>query len=99
MYDTMDATLKFADNKIIKWDGKSRNNYGTYGSDRGTIIYGTEGTVFVDRNKYMLYDRKGDVIKSHDSASKEAGNVLGGGGDMSTKHVQNFFDGVRGKAS
>jgi len=97
MYDTMEATFKFAGNKIIVWDGKSRNNYNTYGSDRGTIIFGTEGTVFVNRNEYKLYDRKGDVIKSHDSASIEAGNALGGGGDMSTKHVQNFFDGIRGK--
>jgi len=97
MYDTMEATFKFAGNKIIIWDGKSRNNYNTYGSDRGTVIYGTEGTVFVNRNEYKLYDRKGEVIKSHDSASNEAGNALGGGGDMSTKHIQNFFDGIRGK--
>ena len=97
MYDTMDATFKFADNKIIKWDGKSRNNYNTYGSDRGTLIYGTEGTVFVNRNKYVLYDRNGSVLRDYESATKEAGNVLGGGGDMSTLHVQNFFDGIRGK--
>ena len=98
MYDTMEATFKFAGNKIIVWDGKSRNNYNTYGSDRGTVIYGTDGTVFVNRNEYKLYDRKGEIIKSHDSATSEAGNTLGGGGDMSTKHAQNFFDGVRGKA-
>lgn len=99
MYDTMEATFKFAGNKIIKWDGKSRNNYNTYGSDRGTLIYGTEGTVFVNRNKYVLYDRNGSVVRDYESASKEAGNVLGGGGDMSTLHVQNFFDGIRGKVS
>ena len=99
MYDTMEATYKFAGNKIIKWDGKSRNNYNTYGSDRGTLIYGTEGTVFVNRNKYVLYDRNGSVIKDFESASKEAGNVLGGGGDMSTLHVTNFFNGIRGKVA
>ncbi|WP_445737029.1 Gfo/Idh/MocA family protein [Mariniflexile sp.] len=99
MYDTMDATFKFADNKIIKWDGKARNSYNTYGGGRGTIIYGTEGTVFVDREKYKLYDRKGDLIKESKSTSSEAGNVLGGGGDTSTGHVQNFFDGIRGKAT
>jgi len=98
MYDTMEATFKFAENKIIVWDGKSRNNYNTYGSDRGTLIYGTEGTVFVNRSKYMLYSRNGELLRSYDSDSVEAGNVLGGGGDMSTKHVQNFFDGIRGKA-
>jgi predicted dehydrogenase len=48
MYDTMDATFRFSGNKIIKWDGKSRNGYDTYGGGRGTIIYGSEGAVFVD---------------------------------------------------
>jgi len=98
MYDTMDATFEFPGDKIIKWDGKSRNNYNTYGSDRGTVIYGTEGTVFVNRDKYMLYNRQGELIRERESTTDEAGNALGGGGDMSTKHIQNFFDGVRGKA-
>ena len=98
MYDTMDATFRFAGNKIIKWDGKSRNGHKTYGSDRGTIIYGSEGTVFVNRDKYILYDRGGKVMKERASISSEAGTALGGGGDMTTGHVINFFDTIRGKA-
>ena len=97
MYDTMEATFRFAGNKVIQWDGKSRNAAQTYGAGRGTLIYGTEGSVFVDRNQYRLYDRKGTLVKSYDSASQEAGTALGGGGDMSTSHVVNFFDAVRGK--
>lgn len=97
MYDTMDATFRFADNKIIKWDGKSRNGYDTYGGGRGTIIYGSEGAVFVDRGKYILYDRSGKVVKDSKSASNEAGTALGGGGDTTTAHVVNFFDTIRGK--
>jgi predicted dehydrogenase len=98
MYDTMDVTFRFAGNKIIQWDGKSRNGYETYVGGRGTIIFGSEGTVFVDRNGYTLYDRAGKVIKDSKSASKEAGIALGGGGDMSTAHVVNFFDAIRGKS-
>jgi predicted dehydrogenase len=97
MYDTMEATFRFAGNKVIQWDGKSRNGVQTYGAGRGTLIYGTDGSVFVDRNQYKVYDRKGELVKSFDSASQEAG-ALGGGGDMSTRHVVNFFDAVRGKA-
>lgn len=99
MYDTMEATFRFDGNKIIQWDGKSRNGYDTYGGGRGTIIYGSEGTVFVNRNKYILYDRTGKVIKDSKSASEEAGTALGGGGDMTTAHVMNFFDAIRGKAT
>lgn len=98
MYDTMDATFIFPDDKVIKWDGKSRNGHHTYGADRGVIIYGTEGSVFVNRAKYILYDRSGKVVKESTGKSNEAGTALGGGGDMTTTHVMNFFDAVRGKA-
>jgi predicted dehydrogenase len=99
MYDTMDATLKFPGNKIIKWDGKSRNGYRTYGGDRGTVIYGTEGSVFLNREGYTLYDRGGKKIKDSKSVGSEAGNALGGGGDMTDTHVVNFFNVIRGKES
>ncbi|MGQ1891469.1 Gfo/Idh/MocA family protein [Thermophagus sp. OGC60D27] len=97
MYDTMDATLRFPGNKIIKWDGKSRNGHNTYGGGRGTIIYGTEGTVWVDRGGYKLYDRNGHLIREKQSGTSEGGTQLGGGGDMSTQHVRNFFEAIRGK--
>ena len=95
MYDTMEATFKFDDNKSIKWDGRSRNGYDTYGHGRGTIIYGSEGSVFVDRNKYVVYDRKGNVVEDNESAEKESGLALGGGGSATTLHVQNFFNAIR----
>lgn len=98
MYDTMEATFRFEGDKIIQWDGKSRNGYDTYGGGRGTIIYGSEGAVFVDRGKYVLTDRSGKVIADSKSASREAGTALGGGGDMSTTHMMNFFDAIRGNA-
>ena len=98
MYDTMFSTLKFANSKVIKWDCKSRNGYDIYGSDRGTIIYGSEGSVFVNRGLYKLFDLKGKLVKDSKSVSNEAGNALGGGGDTTTSHVMNFFDTIRGKA-
>ncbi len=97
VYDTMDATFRFPGNKIIKWDGKSRSGYSTYGSDRGTIIYGSEGTVFVNRNGYTLYDRMGKKVRDSKSSGTEAGTALGGGGDMTDAHIANFFNVIRGK--
>ncbi len=99
MYDTMDVTFCFRGDKIIEWDGKSRNGHKTYGYDRGIIIFGSEGAVFINRSEYILYDRSGKVVKSNSSTSNEAGTALGGGGDMSTAHIMNFFDAVRGKCS
>lgn len=99
MYDTMEATFKFDNNTTIKWDGKSRNGYGTYdgGGGRGTIIYGSEGSVFINRDLYKLYDRDGNLVKTENAKTKEGGIELGGGGGMTTIHVQNFFETIRGK--
>lgn len=97
MYDTMEAQFRFENGSVIEWDGKSRNSYNTYGADRGTIIYGTDGTVFVNRSGYKHYDRTGKLIKDSKTESNEAGTQLGGGGDMSTRHVVNFFNAVRGE--
>lgn len=99
MYDTMKARFTFEDNKQIEWDGKSRNAYNTYGGGRGVVIYGTEGSVFVNRDCYKLFDRAGQLIAEVKSGGKEGGVALGGGGDMSTLHVMNFFDTIRGKTA
>lgn len=99
MYDTMEATFHFPGNKVITWDGKSRNGHKTYGSDRGTIIYGTEGSVYVDRDGYTVFDRAGKKLRDSKSATSEAGTALGGGGDMTDAHIVNFFDNIRGKSN
>jgi predicted dehydrogenase len=98
MYDTMEATYKFANNRTIKWDGQSRNNYDIYGQKRGrgTIVHGSKGSVFIDRSGYQLYDLAGKLLKDSKSAGNEAGTALGGGGDMTTQHAKNFFNTIRG---
>ena len=95
MYDTMEATYRFPDNKIIQWDGCSRNRFSKYfGRGRGTIIYGSNGSVFIDRGGYEVYNLKGELIKESKGGNEE-GLALGGGGDMSTNHAVNFFNAIR----
>ncbi len=98
MYDTMEATYRFSDNRIIQWDGQSRNGYDKYGKSRGVIVYGSKGSVFIDRDGFMLYDLKGKLIRDSKSQGAESGIALGGGGSLSTLHAVNFFDAIRGKA-
>lgn len=99
MYDTMNAVFSFANNKSIVWDGKSRNGYNTYGGGRGTLIYGTEGTVFINRSHYKVYDRTGKLIEDSGTQSNESGLALGGGGAASTLHAANLLESIRGKES
>ncbi|HKK73473.1 MAG TPA: Gfo/Idh/MocA family oxidoreductase [Saprospiraceae bacterium] len=98
MYDTMDATINFPGGKTVKWDGKSRSGHPTYGAGRGTIIYGSEGSVFLNREGYRLYDRRGELLRER-KGGPEAGTALGGGGSMTTRHVKNFLETIRGKDS
>ncbi len=97
MYDSMEARFTFSDDQIIEWDGQSRNGYNKYGKGRGTIIYGSEGSVFVDREGYEIFDLKGKSVKSSQSGVSEGGLALGGGGDLTTRHAVNFFETIRGK--
>lgn len=99
MYDTMYASFRFANDKVIAWDGKSRNGHSTYGPERGTIIYGTDGTVYIDRGGYRVFDRNGKLVSDNKSDGAESGVALGGGGSMSDAHIRNFFDAVRGKTN
>lgn len=98
MYDTMYATFEFENGKTISWDGKSRSGHNTYGADRGTILYGSEGSAFVNRDGYKMYDRSGKLIKEREAEFSEGGINLGGGGGMTVLHVRNFIDAVQGKA-
>ncbi|SHE47827.1 Predicted dehydrogenase [Fodinibius roseus] len=90
MYDTMDATLTFPGDKVIRWDGKSRNGYDTYGG-QGPVVYGTEGVIKFLSSGYELYDREGDLIRS-DSDEEDTGR------SKINRHVLNFLNAIRGKA-
>lgn len=98
MYDSMEARFVFSGGKIIEWDGQSRNAYNKYNRERGTIVYGSKGSVFIDRQGFELYDLAGKLIRDNKSKGSEGGIALGGGGDLTTRHATNFFAAIRGKA-
>lgn len=87
MYDTIDATLVFPGNKIIKIDSKSRNRYLTYGSTTGTVIYGSEGTAVISGQGYKLFDLRGQLLREEE----------GDKSDPTELHFVNFFNAIRGK--
>jgi len=98
MYDTMDASFVFDDGKTIQWDGKSRNNYKTYGTDRGSIIYGTEGTAMLNRNGYQVFDREGKLIRERKAETTSQTTQPGGAGSADGLHMINFVEAIRGTA-
>jgi predicted dehydrogenase len=86
MYDTLNATFVYPDNKVIICDCKSRNSYKTYGANNGAIVFGTDGAVFLSGSGYKHYDRDGKLVKEDDSREDTVNN-----------HFVNFLESVRGK--
>ena len=99
MYDTMDATFTFGNGKVIRWDGKSRTNYQTYGLDRGSIIYGSKGTAILNRNGYKIFDLEGKLTLERKSDEVAQTTQPGGAGGMDGLHIMNFINTIRGKAA
>lgn len=99
MYDTMNATFHYSDNRSIVWEGHSCNDRQREGRGRGTIIYGTKGSILIDRAGYELYDQEGRLL-SEDKAETASTNTnnLSGGGRLTDNHALNFIESIQGKA-
>ena len=94
-YDTQVASFEFADGKMVTWEGRSCNGFEQYERGRGSTIHGTEGTIMLDRNAYMAYDKGGKLLKQVNERSYSATtNTLGVGG-LDILHFENFVDGIR----
>ncbi len=94
-YDTQIARFEFEGGKSLTWDGRSCNGIKKYDRGRGVLIYGTEGSIMVDRNDYYVYDREGNEIKhKSEEVLSQTTNIAGIGG-LTDKHIHNFFEGIR----
>jgi hypothetical protein len=62
---------------------------------RGSTIYGSKGSIMLDRNFYQLYDLDGNLLKEElEGGSSETTNTRGEG-QLDTNHISNFFAGIR----
>ena len=93
-YDTQLASFEFADGKQIHWDGRSCNGMPLYNRGRGAIVYGTEGTVLMDRNGYTLYDLQGKEVRKEEESAQSVSMDTTGGGNLDELHIANFLRGI-----
>lgn len=100
MYDTLRLTLSYSGGREIIWDGHSCNGVKKFGRGRGVLLYGTKGSVILDREGYVFSDLSGEVFAERNvaTAAADSGNLVGGG-RLTDKHIANFIDTVRGKAN
>lgn len=96
--DNQDVTYEFEEGKYIQWEGHSRNVLQPNVPGRGATIYGSKGSIMLDRNFYRLYDLNGKLIKEVLEKEKSATLDTAGAGGLDISHVKNFMDTIRGLA-
>lgn len=97
-FDTQLVNYEFAGGKTISWDGQSCNGHQQYGRGRGAIIYGTSGTIILDREGYELFDLGGQRI-SYDvegnSGTSANTSDTSGFDELTVSHLRNFVAAIR----
>ena len=93
--DNQQVTFKFTNDKFITWTGHSRGLIKPKQPGRGVTIYGSKGSIMLDRNFYQLYDLGGELIKEEKEGSASATTNTRGEGSLDVNHVGNFFDAIR----
>ncbi len=94
--DSQEATFQFADGKTIIWQGASCNGLQTFGRSRGTAIVGTNGSLVLDRDGYVIYDLKNKIVKQNIEPKAGDGLELTGDDAATSIHMSNFLAAIRG---
>lgn len=93
--DTQEATFEFSGGETIIWQGQSCNGLPTFGRSRGTAILGTSGSIVMDRDGYVVYDLKNQVVKQVAAAKPSDGLNLAADDDATRLHIANFVEAIR----
>jgi len=95
-YDTQLASYEFEGGKTLSWEGHSCNGFNTMGG-RGAVIFGTEGTIHLNRAKYVQFDLGGKKVKQEDEGSQGTSNNTSdtqGFDGLTVKHIRNFINAI-----
>jgi predicted dehydrogenase len=93
--DTQEVTFEFPDKSRIVWQGQSCNGLKLFDRGRGTAIYGTNGSMILDRDGYLLYDVKQKLVKDNLEPKRGNGLELTGDDAATSSHMQNLFNAIR----
>ncbi len=94
-YDTQNITFDYPGGKSINWEGRSANGYPFWGKGRGSFIHGTEGTMFMDRSGYQVFNLDNEEIKSVTRDDEVDPLDTVGGGGLTDLHIDNFAKAIR----
>ena len=93
--DTQEVTYEFAGGKRIVWQGQSCNGLKLFERGRGTATYGTNGSLILDRDGWLLYDLKQQLVKQDLEPRKGDGLALSGDDAATSLHADNLLGAIR----
>ena len=93
--DNQQVTFSFDNDKFIIWTGHSRGIMKPERPGRGITIYGSKGSIMLDRNFYQLYDLQGNLLKEEKEGGANETTNTRGEGQLDVNHVANFFNAIR----
>lgn len=93
--DNQQVTFSFDNDKFITWTGHSRGIMKPKRPGRGITIYGSKGSIMLDRNFYQLYDLQGNLLKEEKEGGASETTNTRGEGQLDVNHVGNFFNAIR----
>ena len=96
-YDTLITNFEY-DDKLISWEGRSCSGMKTYGTDRGSVIVGTTGSMVLTTGGYTIYDLKGNKTSERKEGETISSVDLTGEDNMTVLHFANFVAAIRGSA-
>ncbi len=97
-FDTQMVNYEFDGGKLLTWDGRSCNAFKSIGG-RGAVIYGTKGSIHLDRAKYELFNLGGKTIKTQfenekkETKANKTSDTVGFDG-LTVTHMQNFINAI-----
>ena len=94
-YDTQVVNYEFEGNKMITWEGRSCNGLAHYERGRGATLHGTNGTILIDRNKYIVYDKDNNILKEVEEEGRSATTDTVGAGYLDKLHMKNFIGAIK----
>jgi len=95
-YDTLITNFEYPD-KLISWEGRSRQGMRLYDRDRGSVIMGTKGSVVIDRDGYDVFDWKGKQTDTFRTGRETRSSDVVGADNMTDAHFANFIAAIHGQ--
>ena len=93
--DTQEVAFGFDGGRTIIWQGTSCNGLKPFDRGRGTATYGTAGSIVLDRDGYVLYDLKQNIVKQDIEPQKGNSLELTGDDAATSLHMGNLLAGIR----